>query len=56
MTIVLEPQIHLLTPSHVKEEDEFVDEEFQEDEFVDEAFQHEDVEKPSQCIFVTIDE
>ena len=32
----------------MKEEDEFVDEEFQEDEFVDEAFQHEDVEKPSQ--------
>jgi hypothetical protein len=52
LTVIHEPQIHLLYPSYVEEEDEFVDEEFQEDEFVDEEFKHghvhEDVKDPSQ--------
>lgn len=35
MTVVYEPQTHLLNPSHAEEEDEFVDEEFQHNEDVE---------------------
>jgi hypothetical protein len=48
LTIVRKLQIHLLNPSCVEEEVEFVDEEFQEDEVIDEEFQRENVEEPCQ--------